>query len=228
MCIRLPDSMSYEVGAACSCSAATALHAIRRLGIVGGETLVIYGVGNIGFATLLLAQSMGCRTIVIQESGFRLELAKQLGAWQTIDESIEDPVGGVLSLTHGEGADATFDAGASPDTWNKCVRITRARGRCAVVGEHAKSGLVDTDTVIRRQLEVHGTWSASRSQVAELVEYVSAVEVPLQQMISHRFGPDRALEALPTYQTLTTGKVELVWPDRIGATEDDGAQNGNS
>ena len=53
---RLPDEISFEVGAVMMCSSATALHALKKARLKTGESLAIFGFGGLGFSALQLAR----------------------------------------------------------------------------------------------------------------------------------------------------------------------------
>jgi threonine dehydrogenase-like Zn-dependent dehydrogenase len=86
----------------------------------------------------------------------------------------------------------------------------RPWGRYCVIGEHSGTTALPTQELIRREIDMVGCWSASRSIVAEAAAFVSRNSVHLSETITHRFPIPEAQDAFETYETLTTGKVLLV------------------
>ena len=62
---KLPDSLPYEQGAVATDACMTAYHAVVGTGNVKkGETVVILGIGGLGFNGMQIAKAMGARVIV--------------------------------------------------------------------------------------------------------------------------------------------------------------------
>src|SRR5207248_151700 len=96
----------------------------------------------------------------------RLEKALDFGADEAINNSLADPVGRILDLTGGLGADVAIEAVGVPETFELCTELIRPGGRVANVGVHGHpatlhleklwirdvlitTGLVDTSTTPR-------------------------------------------------------------------------------
>ncbi len=85
--------------------------------------------GAQGLMQIQIAKSMGAaRVIVIGRSPGRLSLARELGADETFSTNDGDPVAFVKDHTHGRGADITFEAAGSADTWQQAFAMTRPGG----------------------------------------------------------------------------------------------------
>ena len=59
MCVPMPEELSFEEGAACSCGTGTACQALRRLGVSRRDTLVVFGQGPVGLSATMLGVTMG-------------------------------------------------------------------------------------------------------------------------------------------------------------------------
>ena len=70
--IKLPDSLSFKAGAAISCGAGTAYGALKRVDLVGEDTVAIFGQGPVGLACTLMAKAMGARVIALDIEEERL------------------------------------------------------------------------------------------------------------------------------------------------------------
>src|SRR5579862_8616957 len=101
---RLPDSVDSRTAPLIQV-ATTCLHA-QRLGQISlGESVAVIGLGVSGQLHVQLAKARGASKVIgISRSGFKNQLAKQLGADLTI-ESGPDTVAKVLEATNGLGAD---------------------------------------------------------------------------------------------------------------------------
>lgn len=54
---KLPDEISFEIGAIMMCSSATTLHALNKARIKSGEAVAIFGFGGLGYSALQLARA---------------------------------------------------------------------------------------------------------------------------------------------------------------------------
>ena len=77
--VNLPDALSFKTGAAISCGTGTAYGALKRVDLLGDETIAIFGQGPVGLSATQLAKAMGARVIALDISADRRELAKQFG-----------------------------------------------------------------------------------------------------------------------------------------------------
>jgi NADPH:quinone reductase-like Zn-dependent oxidoreductase len=86
-----PERLSHIDAAAAATSGITALQSLRDLGkVTKGQRVLITGVsGGVGSMAVCVAQQLGAQVVAIG-SGSGLELAKKLGAVQTIDRSNKD------------------------------------------------------------------------------------------------------------------------------------------
>jgi alcohol dehydrogenase len=102
-----------------------------------GGTVVIVGAGPIGLAAIITAQMYSpSKIIAIDMDPKRLEVAKQLGATETIDSSKEDAVVRVKAITDGKGCDSVIEAVGIPATFVLCQELLAPGGILANVGVH--------------------------------------------------------------------------------------------
>src|SRR5919197_603375 len=107
--VPLPDSITFEEGAAISCGTGTAYGALKRLDVSGRDTLAVFGQGPVGLSATMLGAAMGARVIAVDVVKERRDLAKRFGAAEVIDLTAVDPVAAILERTQGQGARATME-----------------------------------------------------------------------------------------------------------------------
>ena len=102
-----------------------------------GDTIVIVGAGPIGLATIMTAKLHTPGHIVaIDLDDSRLAKALDFGADVVINNGAEDPIGRVMELTDGLGADVAIEAVGVPASFELCAELIRPGGRLANVGVH--------------------------------------------------------------------------------------------
>jgi aryl-alcohol dehydrogenase len=82
---------------------------IEALKVGFGDTIAVFGVGGVGLSAVMAARLVGAKRIVaVDLVPERLELARELGATDTVLAS-EDGVAGKIRAVTGRGVDFTFN-----------------------------------------------------------------------------------------------------------------------
>lgn len=133
--VKLPDAVSFEVGAATLLTYATTLHALSdRAALQKGETMLVLGAaGGVGIAAVELGALMGARVIAAASSDDKLAFCRAHGANDVINYASEDLKDRVKALTSGNGVDVVYDpvGGSLAET---ALRGTAWQGRYLVIG----------------------------------------------------------------------------------------------
>lgn len=104
-----------------------------------GATVVVVGAGPIGLSACMTAGLLSPSLLIaIDRDPSRLEVAKQLGATHTIDNSKEDAAAKVKELTNGAGCDVVIEAVGYPATFELCQELVGFGGRIANIGVHGE------------------------------------------------------------------------------------------
>src|SRR4051794_34382491 len=102
-----------------------------------GETVAIFAQGPVGLSATIGAHLMGAGQVFAVESRpERQALAKRFGADVIVDFTEGDPVEQIMNLTGGAGVDAAIEAFGFPQTFEACLRGTKAGGRGANIRGH--------------------------------------------------------------------------------------------
>jgi NADPH2:quinone reductase len=133
--VRLPDAVSFEVGAATLLTYATTYHAlVDRAALRKGETLLVLGAaGGVGIAAVELGTLLGARVIAAASSATKLAFCREHGATDTIDYAKKDLKDAIKALTGGNGVDVVYDPVGGPLA-EAALRGTAWQGRYLVIG----------------------------------------------------------------------------------------------
>src|SRR5690606_41693555 len=111
--VKVPDGVPPEIAAVTGCAVITGVGAVVNVaGQVAGKPLVVIGAGGVGLSALMGAVLVGATPVVVDVAADKLELARRLGAAETVDASAlsaEDLPAKVQELTGG-GAEVAVDA----------------------------------------------------------------------------------------------------------------------
>ena len=131
----VPDYLTDVEAATLPCAALTAWSALTVYGEVrAGDTVLVQGTGGVSLFALQLARALGARVIITSSKDEKLERARKLGAWQTINY-VDDPDWGrtAVKLTDGLGVDHVVDVGGG-GTLDQSTRAVRIGGHISLIG----------------------------------------------------------------------------------------------
>lgn len=206
-CLRLPDALSFEAGALSTDLVGTLYHAQKRLGVSGGDTVAVFGLGPMGATGVMVARARGARVIAVDVLDARLELARALGAVETVNSLQGDPVAAIAALTDGLGADVAIDCSGNPAAQNAALDCVGRFGRVAFIGESRETTIRPSDQLIRKLLTVIGAWYFPLFEYEEIARFIVQHRLPLEQLVTHRFGIEEAADAFRMFDRRETEKA---------------------
>jgi propanol-preferring alcohol dehydrogenase len=210
--IALPDSVDFATGAILTDAVATPFHAIRRSGVLAGETAVVYGLGGLGLhAVTILKQVVGARVIGVDVLPAARERALAFGADEVVDGSDGKPAQAVRALTDG-GADATFEFVGNAAVADQAVKSLRRGGTCTIVGVTPEPlGLrLPQALLVAGELRVQGSFGCSGAELAELIGLVADGTLDLTGTITHRYALADFDAGLRTLETKEGDPIRVV------------------
>ena len=192
--VLMPEGVSYEE-AAMSEPAAVALHAFRKAKVGAGDTLVIFGVGPIALIMAGWARDAGVkRTILVARSEEKVHFAQRLGFLETLDGTEIDVAAYVKRRTDGRGADACIEGTGISAGLELSLLCARNFGRVVTLANPLGDMRITQTAywqILRRELEVVGTWNSSFSRQENDWQAVMAAMrdkvIDVEPLITHRF-----------------------------------------
>jgi NADPH:quinone reductase-like Zn-dependent oxidoreductase len=172
--VAVPGSIDDVAAATLPCAGVTAWNAVFGVGRVRpGSCVLVLGTGGVSLFALQLARLAGARVVVTSSSEAKLDLARELGAWQTINYRIEPEWDRrVRELTGGAGADLVVEVGGA-GTLARSLGALRPGGSVALIGVLAgHAGELDLRPILMRRLRIEGVMVGSRADLEALVAAV--------------------------------------------------------
>jgi 2-desacetyl-2-hydroxyethyl bacteriochlorophyllide A dehydrogenase len=209
-CMRIPDGMSYVTAAVSTDAVGTLYHAQKRLAINGRDTLVVFGMGPMGGAGVMVAKGLGATVIAVDMLDERLEVAKELGADYTINAK-SNVLEQLMEITGGRGVDAGIDCSGSPIAQNTILDSLRPHGRAAFIGEGKEVTIRPSEQLIRKQIMVMGSWYFPIFEFDEITRFIMNKKLPVEKLVSHTFKIDEAETAFRMFDERKTEKAVFVW-----------------
>jgi threonine dehydrogenase-like Zn-dependent dehydrogenase len=133
--VPLPDALAGQPfpGEPLGC----AMNIFRRSEIAPGQTVAIVGIGFLGAILTRLASEAGARVIAVSRRPFSLEVARAMGAAETIPMADHERIiGAVKELTGGAFCDRVIEAVGKQWPLDLSAELTRERGRLIIAGYH--------------------------------------------------------------------------------------------
>lgn len=210
-CVKIPDHVNYQSAALLDCYV-VGVHALHRVPVSISDTVVVYGGGPMGFCTAQVAKAAraGCIILVdlFQEV---LDIGKQVGIDYVINPTKDDPVGKVMEITEGRGADIVFDSvGGHAPILDSEVRMLRPQGTLGMIGvrqeatfELSKAHLKELDIIF---VFSYACWNY-QTEFSIAMTLLETDKLQTTPVVTHTFPLDRIDEAFETARNKTQSKA---------------------
>jgi len=185
--VPTPSSVSSWEAAALPTAGMTALDALDALGLSSGETLLIVGAsGGVGSFVVPLAAAAGIRVVAVARTGSH-ERLRSIGATETVDASLADPVSAVRAIRP-TGVDGLLDVVSDGSTFSRWAMTVRPGGSAATTVHVA--GAVPGIRAVNVDLQPR---AALLQRLAALVAG-GRIRVPLERVIPLAEAPAAVAE----------------------------------
>jgi L-iditol 2-dehydrogenase len=161
--VFVPDSIPLEHAAMCE-PCAVAIHALSRVGVSLGDTVVIFGAGTIGLLAAQIARGWGAGEVILADvDAEKLAFAGKLGFSRTVNTLDTDPSEYIRSINSGRGADIALEAAGVSPAVEGCLESVKTAGKVVLMGNPAKDMNISQKAyweILRKQLLLKGTWNS--------------------------------------------------------------------
>ena len=133
--IPIDARVPFDRAALIGCGIMTGVGAVlNRARVEAGSTMAVFGLGGIGLSCVQGGVLAGAaRIVAVDVVPAKLELARRLGATDTVDASRTDPVAAIRDLTRG-GADHAFEAVGNVAVIRQALEALGPGGTLTIVG----------------------------------------------------------------------------------------------
>ncbi len=131
----LPENCSFEEGGALPTAGETAYTVLLdRACLRPGEDVLVMAAGSgVSHYAVQIAKAVGARVIATVGTDEKRQIARELGADETINHYEEDVAGRVREYTAGQGVDVIVEHVGAP-VWEACVKSLKPYGRFVTCG----------------------------------------------------------------------------------------------
>ena len=183
--IAVPASIPLERASIIADAVSTPYHAVKHRGRVQpGDIVAVVGCGGVGLNVVQCATLAGARVIAIDVNEQRLDIARTLGAVETVNPNeVERIDRHVRKLTDG-GVDVAFEAIGNPKTIRVAFSLLRRGGRLCVIGYSADEVTLSAAKLMYFELEVVGSLGCGAGEYPEIIGLVEAGRLRLDIIVS--------------------------------------------
>jgi 2-desacetyl-2-hydroxyethyl bacteriochlorophyllide A dehydrogenase len=170
-------------------------HAVRRSGLVKGETALVIGGGPIGLGVMAFAKYAGANVIAMDIHDERLAFCR---SWVNVDHTINALHEGkekLAELTNGEFPTVVFDATGNVKSMMDAFGLVAHGGKLVYVGL-VKADIAFNDPEFhKRELTLMGSRNATKEDFAQVYEAVKSGGIDVDRYITHRSTFEGMIEA---------------------------------
>ena len=221
----LPEGISFEQAAASFLKGLTVEYLFRQTHKVkAGDTILIQAAaGGVGLIACQWAKALGVKLIGTVGSEEKAKLAKDAGAWETINYQTEDVAARVAELTHGEKVSVVYDS-VGKSTWLASLDSLKRHGLLVSFGNASgpvtgvdlgilsqKGSLFVTRPSLNNYVTNQEELAAASQELFSLIAS-GAIKVDVKE--SQKFPLSEARRAHETLESRATSGSSLLIPGK--------------
>lgn len=187
---KLADELSDQAGAVVE-PAAVAAYGVDRLQMLGGDVVLVTGVGPIGALSALYANAVGAAQVIISEPNpYRAAFARSLDLGPVVDPTQVDLVEVIKELTGGRGVDVAVEASGSTPGLAACIENTRRSGRVVQTGLHTKPATLNAMMLSEKDISLIGSWCWKMTDWPRIIRLAATGKYPIEKVVTAEISLD--------------------------------------
>jgi 6-hydroxycyclohex-1-ene-1-carbonyl-CoA dehydrogenase len=183
--VPVPAGIPLDRACVIADAISTPYHAVKQRGRVRmGDSVAVVGCGGVGLNVIQCAAAAGARVLALDSNDERLQLARTLGAAETINpRAVERADKAVRKLTDG-GVDVAFEAIGTPATIELAFALLRRGGRLCVIGYSHEPVTLSAARLMYYELEIVGSLGCGAGEYPEIIDLVCDGKIKLDPIVS--------------------------------------------
>ena len=215
--VKIRPDMPLDRAALIGCAVTTGVGAVANTArIEMGATVAVIGCGGVGLSAVNGAAIAGAGLIIaidIQDN--KLDLARELGATDTVNAAACDPVEAVRELTGG-GVEYSFEALGLKKTSEQAYEMLRRSGVATIIGMVPEGQKLEIDAAsLLYEKRIQGSNMGStrfRVDMPRYVDFYLAGKLHLDRMISRRITLDQINEGFDELRSGRFARSVITFP----------------
>ena len=202
--LKIPDGLSALEAAPLFCAGVTVYRALKGARIATGQRLAIFGIGGLGHLAVQFGRALGAQVTAIDISEEKLELAKSLGAANTLNAAASD---GIKQLRRSGGVHVALVTSAAKAAYDMAFSCLRPTGTLLVVGLPAENICFPPILMAGGEIRIQASAVGTRQDLREVLDMAAAGKVRCQTIARPLDQANDALDQLRKGQV--SGRIVL-------------------
>ena len=205
---KVPEGISPNEAALIE-PAATALNAVKRVGIEPGEAVIVFGDGPIGLLCGQMANIWGASKVVIVsiKSDYRQLVENQN---MVLIDSSKQNLHSEITAVLDDKADVVIEVTGNPSAFAEAILAVKPGGRiCAGSITGSPAFPVDMDYITTRDITVFGVLASPNAFVPTL-KLMSAGKLDVNPLITKIFPFDRTVDAFEYVRLNQESRIKVL------------------
>ncbi len=173
--LKIPDHLSYDEAVAGQIPFSTAWEALIEVGKIrcGENVLITAAGGGVGSAAIQVAKYAGAKVIAAAGSDEKLQKAKDIGADEIINYSVQDIGETVRNLTNGRGVDIALEMTGGKILIQSLDALAPG-ARLTTIGAHGGEKVeIDFIELFRKHISIHGCGRSTKVHVKRVLQLMA-------------------------------------------------------
>lgn len=208
--VKIDSTLPFELAALFGCAVMTGVGAVINTAKLSlGQTVLITGMGGIGFAALLGALAAGASKIIVADvNKAKLAKALELGAHAVVDSAQPDAVEQAKALSNG-GVDIGFEFAGTVQALEFTYNATGRGGKTITAGLPHPGNMMQLAPVklVAEERTLQGSYLGSCVPVRDIPAYIALYQsgrLPVDKLLTHTLRLDDINEG---FERLATGEA---------------------
>ena len=216
--VKVREEMPFDRAALIGCGVTTGLGAVfHTADVEPGTNVAVVGCGGIGLAAVQGARIAGAsRIIAIDLLDNKLELAREMGATDTVNGNQVNAVEAVKELTGG-GVHYSFEAIGNKVAAEQCFHMLRPGGTATVIGMiPVGQSLELPGHAFLQERKIQGSMMGSnrfRVDMPRFVDFYLSGRLNLDSLVSKRISLDEVNEGFEAMKSGDVARSVIVFDD---------------
>ena len=190
---KLADNLTDQAGAVIE-PAAVAAYGVDRVGVRGGDVVLVTGAGPIGALSALYANAVGAAMVIVAEPNpFRSAFARNLDLGPVLDPTQESFPDQIKELTGGRGVDIGVECSGTSAGLAGCISNVRRSGKVVQTGLHTKPATLDAMMLSERDISLIGSWCWYLTDWPRIIRLASSGKYPIEKIVTSQIPVDEVV-----------------------------------
>ncbi|CAG9853929.1 unnamed protein product [Phyllotreta striolata] len=210
-CYKLPCNMSLEEGTLME-PLAVGVHGCKLAKITLGSVVFVQGSGPIGLSVLSAARAYGAAAVLVTDiADYRLEYAKKLGAFETLNTEgmDENQIAEKVKSILGCEPHATFECAGNLTCARLGLLCTRAGGTVVLLGMGGLEMSLPFGAALVKEITMIGSFRYN-NDYPEAIEMVRTGKVSVKELVTHRFKIEDTEAAYCTFKNRSGNPIKIM------------------